>query len=81
MQPDDQTIATYDQNAAKFAAQYEGLSAEATWGQLRSLLPTSSGRAALPIQGEVTLDNVFSGLEWRRMRLQQDQQPPEWAGV
>jgi hypothetical protein len=38
-------------------------------------------RAALPIDGAVTPAAVFAGMEWRRLRLQQDQQPPEWAGV
>jgi SAM-dependent methyltransferase len=38
-------------------------------------------RAALPIDGALTPDAVFAGMEWRRLRLQQDQQPPEWAGV
>lgn len=35
--------------------------------------------AALPIDPEATLDGIFDGLEWRRMRLRQDQQVPEWA--
>jgi hypothetical protein len=38
-------------------------------------------RVTLPIDGAVTPDAVFAGMEWRRLRLQQDQQPPEWAGV
>jgi hypothetical protein len=38
-------------------------------------------RVALPIEGSATLENVFAGLEWRRLRVQQDQQAPEWAGV
>jgi SAM-dependent methyltransferase len=38
-------------------------------------------RAALPIDGAITPDAVFAGMERRRLRLQQDQQPPEWAGV
>ena len=37
--------------------------------------------AALPIQGSRDLDDVFTGLEWRRLRLRQDQQVPEWAGM
>jgi len=41
----------------------------------------TEARAALPIQGTVTMDKVFAGLEWRRLRVQQDQQAPEWAGV
>lgn len=36
--------------------------------------------AALPIQGARDLDDVFAGLEWRRLRLRQDQQVQEWAG-
>jgi hypothetical protein len=38
-------------------------------------------RSALPIEGEVTGSAVFAGLEWRRLRVQQDQQAPEWSGV
>jgi SAM-dependent methyltransferase len=37
--------------------------------------------AALPIGAGRDLDDVFAGLEWRRLRLQQDQQVPEWGGV
>jgi hypothetical protein len=37
--------------------------------------------AALPIQGTRDLDDAFAGLEWRRLRLHQDQQVQEWAGV
>lgn len=36
--------------------------------------------AALPVQGARDLDDVFAGLEWRRLRLRQDQQVQEWAG-
>lgn len=36
--------------------------------------------AALPLQGLRTLDEVFAGLEWRRLRLRQDQQVQEWNG-
>lgn len=36
--------------------------------------------AALPLQGVRTLDEVFAGLEWRRLRLRQDQQVQEWEG-
>ncbi len=37
--------------------------------------------AAFPLQGERDLDDVFAGLEWRRLRLRQDQQVQEWAGA
>ena len=37
--------------------------------------------AALPVPHGATLDEVFAGLEWRRLRLRQDQQIDEWAGV
>lgn len=37
--------------------------------------------AALPVQGGRTFDDVLTGLEWRRLRLRQDQQVQEWAGV
>lgn len=36
--------------------------------------------AALPVQGGRDLDDVFAGLEWRRLRLRQDQQVQEWTG-
>ena len=36
--------------------------------------------AALPVPPGVPLEDVFAGLEWRRLRLHQDQQVEEWAG-
>lgn len=36
--------------------------------------------AALPVHGGRDLDDVFAGLEWRRLRLRQDQQVQEWTG-
>jgi SAM-dependent methyltransferase len=41
----------------------------------------AEARAALPLEGDVTPDAVFAGLEWRRLRVRQDQQAPEWDGV
>jgi hypothetical protein len=35
--------------------------------------------AALAVGSDATPGELFSGLEWRRLRLQQDQQLPEWA--
>jgi SAM-dependent methyltransferase len=40
----------------------------------------AEAKAALPIEGQATPDAVFAGLEWRRLRVQQDQQAPEWSG-
>lgn len=37
--------------------------------------------AALPVGPGSPSDQVFEGLSWRRLRLQQDQRLPEWAGV
>lgn len=37
--------------------------------------------AALPVAGGRQLEDVFAGLEWRRLRLRQDQQVQEWAGT
>lgn len=37
--------------------------------------------AALPLQGGRSFDDVLNGLEWRRLRLRQDQQAQEWAGL
>ena len=36
---------------------------------------------ALPVLGSRDLDDVFAGLEWRRLRLRQDQQVLEWGGA
>ena len=36
--------------------------------------------AALPINGSFTPEAAFNGMEWRRLRVQQDQQPPLWGG-
>jgi SAM-dependent methyltransferase len=42
----------------------------------------SEARAALPLDGdEITGEAVFAGLEWRRLRVSQDQQAPEWQGT
>ncbi len=38
-------------------------------------------RAALPVGDQLTAEAVFGGLEWRRLRVQQDQRPPEWTGL
>ena len=37
--------------------------------------------AALPTHASRDLDDVFAGLEWRRLRLRQDQQVQEWPGA
>lgn len=37
--------------------------------------------AALPTHASRDLGDVFSGLEWRRLRLRQDQQVQEWSGA
>jgi hypothetical protein len=37
--------------------------------------------AALPVDGGAPSDEVFGALEWRRLRLRQDQQVAEWAGT
>ncbi|OYU34826.1 MAG: methyltransferase type 11 [Novosphingobium sp. PASSN1] len=36
--------------------------------------------AALPVQNADDLEDVFDGVSWRRLRLRQDQQAPEWSG-
>jgi hypothetical protein len=41
----------------------------------------AEAQSALPIDGEASPDAVFDGLEWRRLRLRQDQQAPEWPGL
>ena len=41
----------------------------------------TEAKAALPLEGPVTSEKIFAGMEWRRLRIQQDQQAPEWAGV
>jgi hypothetical protein len=37
--------------------------------------------AALPILPGAPSEDVFAALEWRRLRLRQDQQVEEWAGI
>jgi SAM-dependent methyltransferase len=37
--------------------------------------------AALPIASGASSDDVFAALEWRRLRLRQDQQVQEWEGL
>jgi hypothetical protein len=36
--------------------------------------------AALPVTTGASTDDVFAGVEWRRLRLRLDQQVQEWAG-
>ncbi|WP_193763279.1 hypothetical protein [Methylorubrum sp. Q1] len=40
----------------------------------------AEARAALPIAANTSSEAAFSGQEWRRLRVSQDQQPPEWGG-
>lgn len=42
---------------------------------------TREAAAALPLDEEPDVENIFAALEWRRLRLRQDQQVPEWSGV
>jgi hypothetical protein len=37
--------------------------------------------AALLVGPAPDLEDVFAGLEWRRLRLRQDQQVEEWTGM
>jgi SAM-dependent methyltransferase len=37
--------------------------------------------AALPVATGALPEDIFTGLEWRRLRLRQDQQVEEWAGL
>lgn len=37
--------------------------------------------AALPVIAGASPEDIFAALEWRRLRLRQDQQVPEWLGV
>jgi protein-L-isoaspartate O-methyltransferase len=36
--------------------------------------------AALPVGSNTSMEDVFAALEWRRLRLRQDQQVQEWLG-
>lgn len=60
---------------------------QAWWQQAWAADPKMADRfwqevdAALPIHGARELEDVFTGLEWRRLRLQQDQQVSQWSGV
>ena len=44
-------------------------------------LPLAEARAALPVDNDYSLEAIFAGMEWKRLRVQQDQQPPEWDGM
>ena len=35
--------------------------------------------AALPVVADADANEIFDGLDWRRLRLRQDQQVPEWV--
>ena len=51
-----------------------------SWLSDAALAPRFEAEAvsALPLTGRPTPEAVFTGLEWRRLRVQQDQQPPLW---
>lgn len=72
-------------SAAALAAAREGV--QAWWRQAWANDDALADRfwreveAALPNQGGRDFDDVFAGLEWRRLRLRQDQQVQEWPGV
>ena len=72
-------------SAAALAAARDGI--QAWWCQAWEADPALADRfwreadAALSIQGGRDLDDVLAGLEWRRLRLRQDHQVEEWAGV
>lgn len=72
-------------SASALAAASEGL--QAWWGQAWTPDPALADRfwrevdAALPVHGARELEDVLAGVEWRRLRLRQDQQVQEWAGV
>ena len=34
-----------------------------------------------PLDNDHSLEAIFAGMEWKRLRVQQDQQPPEWDGM
>ena len=57
------------------------------WDQAWSVDPALHVRfqmeavAALPVPDEPDQEEVFAGLEWRRLRLRLDQQVEEWAGM
>lgn len=59
MSVQDETIATYDREAANFAARYEALSAEAAWASVRDLLPHGPGRLALDVGAGSGRDAVW----------------------
>ena len=72
-------------SASALAAAREGM--QTWWGQAWADDEALFSRfwqeidAALPVQGARTFDDVLSGLEWRRLRLRQDQQVQEWGGT
>jgi hypothetical protein len=72
-------------SAAALAAARDGI--QSWWCEAWEADPALADRfwreadAALPLQGGRDLDDVSSGLEWRRLRLRQDQQLQKWAGV
>jgi hypothetical protein len=37
--------------------------------------------AALPLSDGADTDAIYSAMDWRRLRLRQDQQVPEWVSM
>jgi hypothetical protein len=72
-------------SAAALAAAHDAIVAwwDEAW-RADAVLGRRFGReaaAALPVSADAPSDDIFAGLEWRRLRLRQDQQVEEWAGV
>ena len=40
----------------------------------------AEARVALPLQASASEEAIFAGMQWRRLRLAQEQMAPEWAG-
>ena len=63
------SVAAYDAHAAELSQMYESLAFE----EARSSLALRDGADA-----EITLEDVFDGMQVRRALLRQDQRLPEW---
>jgi hypothetical protein len=54
---------------------------EQAWMPDAALLHRLRGAAAaLPVGPDTSMEDVFAALEWRILRLRQDQQVQEWTG-
>lgn len=88
MNASDASIAAYYAQAAELAERYDDPALLQVYDPVLAYLPaTGAGKFPLDVGGGsgcdaawlANLDDIYTALEWRCLRLRQDQQVPEWT--